>query len=100
MAKVHRQGDATTGHSCSSNSSAPPTVPASYSPNVFINGKAVVREGDSIVPHKCGSSDPHGGVYTGSSSVFVNGKAIQVVGSPISCGDHAAEGSPDVNVGS
>lgn len=95
MPGVHRQGDSTSGHGC-----WPPTVPASYSPNVFVNGKAVVRSGDSIVEHCC-TQDPypcHTGVYTGSHTVKVNGRDKQVAGDPISCGDTASGCSSNVFV--
>lgn len=92
---VHRAGDATTGHGC-----WPPTTPATFSGDVFANGRGVARQGDAIVPHTCPSiPETHGGSYTESRSVFVNGRPAQAIGSPVSCGDRAAAGSPDVWVG-
>jgi Uncharacterized conserved protein len=92
---VHRDGDLTTGHDC-----WPPTVPATFSSDVFANGRGVVRMGDAIVPHTCPLiPEMHGGVYVESRSVFVNGRPVQIIGSPVDCGDAAAEGSPDVWVG-
>lgn len=91
MPPVHRQGDSTTGHSC-----WPPTVPSSWSPNVKVNNKGAVRMGDGIVPHCCPGSGCHGGSYSQSSSVKVNGNPLQRVGSSVSCGDAAAVGSPNV----
>ena len=91
MPIIHREGDSTQGHGC-----WPPTVPAGFSPNVFANGRRVVRQGDPIVPHTCPDlPETHGGSYAGLSSVFVNGRPIQMRGSAVSCGDHAFEGSPD-----
>jgi len=90
MPKVHRDGDLTTGHDC-----WPPTIPLTWSINVFANGLGVVRNTqDGIVEHCCQGC--HGGTYIGTSSIYVNGTAIQVIGSPVSCGDFAGEGSPDV----
>ena len=97
MPAVHRQDDLTTGHSCSEGGYAPPTTPASFSPDVFVDGKAVVRNGDEITPHQCAGSN-HSGVYMGSHTVFVNNQPVQIVGDPISCGDTVAQGSPDVFV--
>jgi len=93
MPLVHRKGDATSGHGC-----FPPTIPSGWSPDVFVNGKNVVRNGDGIVPHGCPVCPPHGGSYVGSHTVFINGKDCQVAGDPISCGDSAAAHSPDVHV--
>lgn len=92
---IHRLGDATTGHGC-----WPPTGPASASENVLVNGRGAVRRGDAITPHTCPSiPETHGGTYTDSRSVYVNGRPVQVVGSPVSCGDAAASGSGDVMAG-
>lgn len=92
---VHREGDLTTGHDCWL-----PEVPETYSEDVFVNGKRVVRQGDARVPHLCPAiPEIHGATYIDSRSVYVNGRPVQVIGSPLDCGDTAAEGSPDVWVG-
>lgn len=93
---VHRLGDMTAGHGC-----WPPTQATSASTDVFVNGRGVVRQGDPILPHTCPSTPPqtHGGTFIGGGTVFVNGKAVQTIGSPVSCGDTAAGGSGDVFVG-
>lgn len=92
---IHRQGDMTTGHG-----GWLPTQPAAASTDVLINGKGAVRAGDAIVPHTNPSiPETHGGTYAGSSTVFVNGKPIQTIGSSVSCGDKAATGSGDVFAG-
>ena len=93
MPGVHRQGDSTSGHGC-----WPPTIPSSWSPNVFVNGKAVVRNGDSIVVHCCPDGPCHGGTYVGTHTVKVNGMDKQTQGDPISCGDTASCCSPNVIV--
>lgn len=91
MPEVYRDDDLTTGHGC-----WPPTVPASCSDNVFFNGRGAVRNGDSIVPHTCPTiPETHGGTYIGTSTVYVNGRALQVQGSPVSCGDGCGPGSPN-----
>lgn len=95
MPGIHREGDNTTGHGC-----WPPTVPASYSPTVFVNGLAAVRNGDSIVPHTCAAiPETHAGTYAGAGTVYVNGRAVQVQGNPVSCGDAAAGCSANVTAG-
>ena len=91
MPGVHRQGDYTKGHGC-----WPPTVPDSYSDNVFVNGRKVVRQGDAIVPHTCPPT--HGGTYQGTHDVYVNSRPIQTCGDPVSCGDSAGTCSGDVFV--
>lgn len=88
----HRQGDSTTGHGC-----WPPTVPAAWSSDVFVNGSGCVRFGDPIVPHTCPDiPETHGGTYCGGGTVNCNGQQVQTVDSPVTCGDAAAVGSPNV----
>ncbi|MCD8349565.1 MAG: hypothetical protein LUC93_03035 [Planctomycetaceae bacterium] len=92
---IHRQYDTTAGHGC-----WPATAPARCSENVIVNGRGAVRQGDGITLHTCPSiPETHGGTYTGDGTVLVNGRPVQVVGSPVSCGDRAAVGSADVIVG-
>lgn len=87
---------------------APPTIPATFSPDVYCNGKNVVRFGDQIVPHSCLSCaddcsspcSPHSGTYLGQHNVYANSRAIQVSGDPISCTDIASSRSDDTFVNS
>lgn len=96
MPAVTRLGDLSTGDPCG----APPRGSSSASSDVFVNGIAVHRQGDSWIPHSCPSSSPHGAtLVSGSSSVYVNGKQVGRIGDPISCGSTVAEGSSDVFVG-
>lgn len=86
--------DASVGHCF------PPRPADSGSPNVFVNGIAVVRVGDHYPTHSCPPYPPHdGNASVGSSTVFVNGKALHRNGDAISCGDTATNGSPNVFVG-
>lgn len=95
MAKATRLGDKDTGHDA-----CPPTALVTGSPDVFINGKAAGRVGDSYAPHGCINHPSHSGtIASGSSSVFINGKAAGRVGDPVSCGGSVAEGSSNVNIG-
>lgn len=109
MPGVHRRSDLTQGHSCSPGGpcgAAPPTIPATYSPNVFANSLNVVRFADSIVPHPCLSCAnncsapcaPHSGNYVGSHNVYVNSRMIQTQTDPITCKDAAQMGSSNVIV--
>lgn len=97
MPAVVRLGDNSTGH--------PHCYPArpstSGSPNVFINGRAAHRLGDSWAVHgACPDHSPHGGAASsGSTTVFVNGQPLCRVGDAISCGDTMASGSPNVFAG-
>lgn len=79
-----------TGHGC-----FPPRPSASASPNVFVNGLNIVRYSDGMMPHCC-NKKCHGGTHVGGSSVFVNGKPLQRIGHPISCGSTCAQGSTNV----
>lgn len=89
MPKVVRLGDKCSGHG--GYSSRPST---SASPNVFVDGIPVVREGDSWASH-CNSYTCHSGTSgTGSSTVFANGLPLSRVGDKVSCGSTMVEGSP------
>jgi uncharacterized Zn-binding protein involved in type VI secretion len=91
MSGVVREGDLTQGHCFN------PTPPASFSSAVTVNGRGVVRYGDSIVTHCCGPVC-HSGIYIGQHEVTVEGRSIQIKGDPISCGDVCNECSSDVTV--
>ena len=75
---------------------------ATGSPNVFINGQAAHRVGDSGA-----TNCPHGGTFqstSGSSTVFVNGRPLTRVGDGTTCvvcgqGGTHVNGSPNVLVG-
>lgn len=96
MAGIIRVGDYSTADPCG----APARPADSGSSNVFINGKAAVRAGDTYAEHACPDSPPHTGVAEGgSASVFINGQPAHRTGDGISCGSKAGEGSPDVSIG-
>lgn len=96
MPPVVRKGDVCTGHGC-----WPPRASTSGSPDVFVNGQPVHRQGDAWAPHTCPDiPETHAGVLAGGSgTVFVNGKPIGRVGDPVSCGGAAASGSGNVFAG-
>ncbi|WP_041785148.1 PAAR domain-containing protein [Rhodospirillum centenum] len=96
MPAVTRLGDICTGHGC-----WPPRPSASASPDVFVNGIAVHRQGDAWAAHTCPSiPETHASVLAaGSSSVYVNGRQIGRIGDPVACGSSVATGSPNVFAG-
>lgn len=98
MPDVCRIGDPfATGHPCDGQS-----VIAEGSANVFANGIAVSRRGDSSAVHAVLRSDkcvPHAvPIAGGSSTVFVNGIAVARVGDGIDAGAISG-GSPNVRAG-
>lgn len=76
-----------------------PVNPTQASPNVRAVGAAIVRMGDTYAPHTRPKSPPHVGKATSGSTVRVNGKPAQRNGDMNSCGDHAANGKPNVRFG-
>ncbi|KAF0113227.1 MAG: PAAR repeat-containing protein [Rhodospirillaceae bacterium] len=93
MPAVTRVGDVCSGHGC-----WPSRPSVEGSPNVFINGLPVVRQGDAFAPHTCPDiPETHGGVLAGGSpTVFVNGRPVGRIGDAVSCGGAVAAGSPNV----
>lgn len=90
-----RVGDNDTGHDA-----CPPRPLAEGSPNVFVNGIAAGRVGDTYAAHGCDVHPSHTGVIaSGSGTVFINGRAAGRVGDAVSCGGSVAVGSPNVIVG-
>lgn len=96
MPKVVRQGDICTGHGC-----WPPRPSVSGSPNVFVNGRPVVRVTDGWAAHTCPTiPETHASTQaTGSATVFANGLPVARVGDSIACGSSNAQGSPNVFAG-
>ena len=96
MAAVTRKGDACTGHGC-----WPPRASTGASPNVYVNGTAVHRQGDAWAAHTCPSiPQTHASVLAnGSPTVFANGKPLGRIGDPVACGSSVAAGSANVFAG-
>jgi uncharacterized Zn-binding protein involved in type VI secretion len=97
MPAVTRIGDADVPH-CSG------MTRAEGSPNVFINGIAVSRQGDNNTGHLLPPNIPpcpghSAGIATGSSTVKVNGLGIGRVGDAISGCTSVAAGSSNVFAG-
>lgn len=92
---VTRLGDLCSGHG-----PWPPRPSTSASPDVFVNGIPVHRQGDSWAVHCDPQPACHAGMLaSGSGTVFVNGKQIGRVGDPVDCGSIVATGSGDVFAG-
>lgn len=94
MPAVTRLGDLCTGHGCFGQR---PNDEAS--PNVFVNGIGVHRVGDHWVSHCCGPVCHDSNMATGSSTVFINGKAAARIGDMVACGSASAQGSPNTFFG-
>ena len=81
---------------------APPGTPqGGYSPNVFVNGKPVHRQGDRFVPHTIPiipPPPPHPDIMgVGSNArVFFNGKIAATLGTPTVQGGLIVVGSHSV----
>jgi uncharacterized Zn-binding protein involved in type VI secretion len=98
MPPAHRQGDIGSGHGCH----FPESAATGGSPNVFVNGKPLMRVGDSYAAHGCSTcpEPPHGrALAIGSATVFVNGMQAGRIGDGIDCGGSASSGSPNVFIG-
>lgn len=94
MPAVTRQGDGCTGHA-----NFPPRASTGGSPNVYVNGIPLHRQGDPWAVH-CNRNSCHDGVLgSGSSTVFANGQAVGRIGDPVSCGSAVAAGSANVFAG-
>ena len=95
MPSATREDDKCSGHGC-----WPPRDPMTYSPTVFINGKAAIRRTDLYKSHECPLMGAHmGELVKGSSTVFINGLDAGRIGDVISCGSIVAMGSDDVFIG-
>jgi len=95
MPAVTRKGDADVPH-CST------PFRDKHSPNVYVNGIAVSRQGDNNTVHllpapPCPSHARP--IAVGSRTVFVNAKGCGRIGDAISACTSVAEGSPNVFAG-
>jgi len=95
MPAVHRKGDTGSGHGA-----FPSRANNQGSPNVYVNGIAVHRKGDSWLQHCSPVMSCHTSVLSsGSTTVFVNGLDIARIGDPVACGSTCATGSSNVFAG-
>lgn len=78
---------------CTGHDACPPRKAVEGSPDVFIDGHAVVRLGDLWESHGCPAHAPHQGrVNQASSEITVNGLPVVRVGDPIDCGGQVKTG--------
>jgi len=96
MPGAARLGDSCTGHGC-----WPSRTNNQASDDVIINGLGAHRIGDTWNAHTCPAiPETHASTQAvGSSSVFVNGKALARIGDGVACGSFVATGSSNVVVG-
>lgn len=83
------------GNICSGHPLFPPRPNIQGSPNFFIKGKPIHREGDAWDVHcrTIPDFDCHGSVMgKGSAKFMANNKVVAFVGDPIVCGSICAEG--------
>ena len=72
------------------------------SPNVFVNGTGISRQGDNNHPHLLPAPicPPHQApITTGSTTVFINGKGCGRIGDDVSNCTVVATGSPNTFAG-
>lgn len=78
---------------CSGHDDCPPRKAVEGSPDVFLDGHAVVRLGDRWEPHSCPVHGRHEGrVEQASADVTVNGLPVVRRGDPLDCGGHVKTG--------
>jgi len=91
---ISRIIDTTTGHCFE-----PHSPDYGLSESVFINGLPVVLIGTHFPTHTCGTQRHDANQSQGSSSVFIEGKAVGRVGDQQDCVDLLAQGSSNVFAG-
>jgi uncharacterized Zn-binding protein involved in type VI secretion len=90
MALVARKGV----DECSGHDDCPPRKAVEGSPDVFLEGHAIVRVGDLWEPHGGPDHPDHdSAAEEGSDEIFINGKAVVRVGDCLDCGSVVKSGS-------
>jgi len=85
---------------CTGHDACPPRKAVEGSPDVFLEGHAVVRLGDRWASHGCPAHTPHEGkVLQASAEVTVNGLPVVRVGDPLDCGGNVKTGSEALYAG-
>jgi len=85
---------------CTGHDACPSRKAIEGSPDVFIDGYAVVRLGDAWEAHGCPAHAPHQGrVMQASDEVSVNGLPVVRVGDPLDCGGVVQTGSEALYAG-
>lgn len=86
--------DMCSGHDCHC-----PRPAIEGSENVFVNGRRVLRLGDTFTIHCCGEECHYGYLSQGSTTVTANGKGIGYIGCGVTCGSVLQTGSDNVLIG-
>ena len=85
---------------CTGHDACPPRKAVEGSPDVFLEGHAVVRLGDAWETHGCPAHPPHKGhVAQASDEVTVNGLPVVRIGDPLDCGGKVKTGSDGLYAG-
>lgn len=85
---------------CTGHDNCPPRKAVEGSPDVFLEGHAVVRIGDKWEAHGCPAHPKHEGhVSQGSDEVTVNGLPVVRIGDPLDCGGNVKTGSDNLYAG-
>ncbi len=85
---------------CTGHDACPPRKAIEGSPDVFLEGHAVVRLGDHWESHGCPAHSPHKGkVIQASDEVTVNGLPVVRIGDPLDCGSKVKTGSEGLYAG-
>ena len=85
---------------CTGHDACPPRKAIEGSPDVFLEGHAVVRLGDLWETHGCPAHSPHKGkVIQASDEVTVNGLPVVRIGDPLDCGSKVKTGSDALYAG-
>jgi uncharacterized Zn-binding protein involved in type VI secretion len=85
---------------CTGHDACPSRKAVEGSPDVFLEGHAVVRVGDVWEAHGCSQHSSHEGkVIQGSDEVTVNGLSVVRIGDPLDCGSTVKTGSDSLSAG-
>jgi len=88
------------GAMCTGHNGFPPRPNIGASSNVFVEGRAVHRQGDPWSIHCRPRHGCHGGSLSGgSSTVFVNHRGAGRLGDSVSCGSKVAQACSTVFAG-
>lgn len=87
MPAIARLFSICSGHGC-----WPPRPNDTASPNVFVEGLGIHRQGDHWMAHCCVSC--HDSILAaGSPSVYINGLQCGRIGDPVACGSKVMTGA-------
>jgi len=99
MPAASRMGDISTGHNC-----FPPTaIITTPVTKTYLNGLLAAVVDAELLKHKCGRSfhfsTRNRKISSGSSNIFIEGKAAARIGDEIECGDNLGQGSSNIIFG-